>query len=400
MLLKLSKFVYILFIFYIGWFQDVFFVIPRMPLTLGVGMIVILFFHLLSNDNMRVTIPRPLLIWIVFACYTLLTGLLVSTDIMHLVTSWTTYVQTLAMMFYIINVSELEKSNDFFIKSFFIYSLIYMLTMLFWGYTGRGGRLQLSATSNPNGDGLTLFAGVFCTLYLINKDKPIITMLQFGLVGMLVYTIILTGSRKSFIVVLFLIFLWLVLVFKKDWKSISTNRKILVTAIFVISFSLIIKTILPMFYESALYSRIVKRGITIGSEQIRSGMYKEAIDLFVTRPLFGVGFNHYRLLSTYRTYSHSTYAEIISTTGIIGTIIYFSGYFSMVKNLIPMYLNQKGSVKSSRAMQYLILLLSMLILGTGVIHFYGIRDSILFALIISFIQIEKTKHKDLKSKLH
>lgn len=72
----------------------------------------------------------------------------------------------------------------------------------------------------------------------------------------------------------------------------------------------------------------------------------------------------------------------------------------MVKNLIPMYLNQKGSVKSSRAMQYLILLLSMLILGTGVIHFYGIRDSILFALIISFIQIEKTKHKDLKSKLH
>ena len=46
-----------------------------------------------------------------------------------------------------------------------------MITMLLWGYDGPGGRLQLSATSNPNGDGLTLLFGIFCILTLINPKN-------------------------------------------------------------------------------------------------------------------------------------------------------------------------------------------------------------------------------------
>jgi len=35
----------------------------------------------------------------------------------------------------------------------------------------------------------------------------------------------------------------------------------------------------------------------------------------------------------------------------------------------------------------------MLILGTGVIHFYSIRDNIMFSIMISFYYIEKLKLK-------
>lgn len=397
MILKLSKFLYILFIFYIGWFQDVFFIIPRMPLILGASMIVVLLLHKSSKDNMRVIITKPLFLWIIFAFYILFAGFLVASDKTHLINSWLTYVQTLALIFYIVNVSKLEKSNDFFIKSYFVFSIIYMITMLFWGYDGSGGRLYLTQSSNPNGDGLTLLSGVFCTLILLDRTKLVKTLLSFSIVGLFVYTIILTGSRKSFLVVLVLIILWFIIVFKDHWKYITLNKKIIITVTLIVGYFVIAHNVLPMFFESSLYWRMANKGITIGSDQIRSGMYKEAIDLFTNNPIFGVGFNHYRILSIYRTYSHSTYAEIISTTGIVGTIIYFSSYIVIIKNLFSIYFNKKDSFVSNRAMQYIILFLSMLVLGTGVIHFYGIRDNILFALMISFYYVEELKYKEILS---
>lgn len=393
MLLRLSKFLYILFIFYIGWFQKVFFSIPRMPLILGAGMIAILLLHKSSENNLKVLITEPLFIWIIFALYVLFAGLLVASDKGHLVSSWLTYVQTLAMIFYIINVSKIEGNNNFFIKSYLIFSLIYMLTMLFWGYDAPGGRLYLSASSNPNGDGLTLLAGVFCTLILIEGNSLKRILPSLGLVGLFAYTIILTGSRKSFIVVLILIILWFILSFRDNWKGLTLSKKITMLVFLILGGFVVVYYLLPVFYDSTLYWRLTNKGFTIGSDQARSGMYKEALSMFFNNPVFGVGFNHYRILSVYRTYSHSTYAEIISTTGIIGTLIYFSGYLVILKNLVAIYFRKRGSMASDKAVQYLILFLSMLVLGTGVIHFYGIQDSMLFALMISFYYTEKVKDK-------
>ena len=48
---------------------------------------------------------------------------------------------------------------------------------------------------------------------------------------------------------------------------------------------------------------------------------------------------------------------------------------------------------SLKSLQYLILMATMLALGIGVIHFYNITDNIMFALMISFYQVEKNKQR-------
>lgn len=393
MLYKLSKVLFVLFLFYIGWFQDVFFQIPNMPLLLGAGMIIVLLLHKLAvSKTASLVIPKPISIWLIFLFYCLLSGLFVAYDKSHLVSSLLTYFQTIAMMVYIINVSAIEEGNRFFLKTYLIYSIVYMCTMLFWGIESKG-RLALSASSNPNGDGMTLLLGVFCLLYFMDTKKLSRLIITFGLIALFTYTITLTGSRKSFMGLALLLVLWLVLAFKDYWKAYSMNKKILSLIIIGIVFATAIYWFLPVFYESTLFSRLIEGGYTIASDQTRSGMYQEALGFFYKNPFVGVGFNHYRVLSIYRTYSHSTYAEIISTTGLIGTLIYFSAYAVIIQNLFRVYIKAKGTKEAVKSLQYLILMTVILALGIGVIHFYGIRDSMMFALMIAFYYTEKLKLK-------
>jgi len=155
----------------------------------------------------------------------------------------------------------------------------------------------------------------------------------------------------------------------------------------------IIYKLQPFFVNSSLYWRLSERGFLISNDKARSGMYIEALKFFYDNPLFGIGFNHYRLLSIYQSYSHSTYAEILSTTGLIGSIIYFIPYLIIIYNLYSIYKKQKATVASLKSIQFLVLMFVMLVLGTGVIHFYNIRDNIMFALMISFYYIEELKLK-------
>lgn len=396
MFYKLSKVTFVFFLFYIGWFQDVFFIIPRVPLTLGGSMIALLFLHkLCTSKKESFVITKPVTIWLIFSFYVLLSGFFVAFDKILLIDSLLTYIQTLAVVVYLINVSAIEKNNKFFIKTYLIYSIVYMVTMLFWGIERRGGRLHLSTTSNPNGDALTLLAGVFCALYLFNSKKISKFIMTFGLVGVYVYTIVMTGSRKTFLVVCLLIALWIVFVFKKYWRVYSGEKKLISAILLLTATAILIVEFVPLILESTLFRRFIEKGFMISSDPTRSGMYREAYMMFTGNPLFGVGFNQYRLLSVYGTYSHSTYAEIISTTGIFGTVLYFTAYIVIIYNLLTLYKKEKGSDLSIKAQQYLILMISMLVLGIGVIHFYSIRDYIMFALMISFYYNEKTKQKQL-----
>ena len=111
---KLSKFIYILFIFYIGYFQHVFFQVSNMPLALGIGMILFLVLHKVrTSKSVNIFITNPIFIWIFFSFYLLLSGIFVAHNKIRLVNSLITYIQILAMMIYIINISLIEGNNDF-----------------------------------------------------------------------------------------------------------------------------------------------------------------------------------------------------------------------------------------------------------------------------------------------
>jgi O-antigen ligase len=366
-----------------------------MNMILGLSMIIFfVLFSLNTNVKFPFVFTKPITIWLVFGFYSLLSGVFVAFNTVHLANSIFTYFQILAMLIYIVNISIIEKDNSFFLKSYLMFSLIYMFTMLFFGYNGPGNRLYLSEISNPNGDGIILIYGVFCLLMLIDTKKLKRFMLSLILLVFYSYTIIQTGSRKSFIVLGLFVILWFVLVYKDFWKTYSMKNKMISVIIFSLFLFIIIYNFLPVLLESTLYYRLSEGGYTISSSEARSNMYIQALDLFYKNVLFGVGFDQYRIV--YGGYSHSTYAEIISTTGIIGTVLYFSSYLIIIYNLIKLSINHYRPIVSIKSKQYLILMVAILALGLGIIHFYNINDNIMFGLMISFYEVQKRKIKSNK----
>ncbi len=81
---------------------------------------------------------------------------------------------------------------------------------------------------------------------------------------------------------------------------------------------------------------------------------------------------------------YSTYAEVISCNGIIGTILYSIPFSLIICRMITVFLERRGTDVGSQSLMYLALMTVMVSLGLGVIHFYSIADNIMFALMISF----------------
>lgn len=398
MLYKLSKFMYVVFLFYLGIFQYVFFQIPNALFFLGMSMIILLLLNkVMTSTKVTLVVSLPVEVWIAFAFYSLLTGFFVAENKALLVTSLLTYSQTLILMIYVIDVSVYEKTNKFFIKVYAVFSTVYMILMLNIGtYAFASNRLSLSAGSNPNSDGMILLLGVFCILLLINQKKLMTFYFSLIIVGFKIYTIILTGSRKAFILVSLMVALWLVTVFRKQWKLLTNTKKIL--SVLTVGMALVVGMIYlqSFLYDSFLYERLTRDGGT-SILLARSGWADEAIRLFKSSPLVGVGFNHYRVLSVYKTYSHSTFLELIANSGLIGTIMYFIPFFMIGHSLIKLYLRNRMSRTEYVTLQYIILLITWLLLAMGVIIFYGIIDSLALGLIISYYTVEKRKQINIKN---
>ena len=116
----------------------------------------------------------------------------------------------------------------------------------------------------------------------------------------------------------------------------------------------------------------------------REHMLDLAIGYFLENPLVGIGFDQFRVVSVYKAYSHSTYAEILACTGIIGTIIYFSIYISIISKLIKILVIRKNDLSDQRAKLMLVAMVVMIFQGIGVIHYYDLDSTIMFGIMVAF----------------
>ena len=64
--------------------------------------------------------------------------------------------------------------------------------------------------------------------------------------------------------------------------------------------------------------------INEGGDVQRFGMYTRGIELFLENPVAGIGFGQFQEVSGFEEYSHSDYIEVLSSTGIVGFVLYFS----------------------------------------------------------------------------
>ncbi len=151
--------------------------------------------------------------------------------------------------------------------------------------------------------------------------------------------VLLTGARKSFLLVLIGLFVYPIL-FGNNSKKI--DRKLIEIILICI---LIFATFYIILHNDFLYSVIGNRfegffnGVIDGdysesSAVSRSVMKDTAISLIKIHPFKGYGLNTFRTFpGSYGTWSHNNYLELAVSGGLIPTLIYYSFHIFAIRKL-------------------------------------------------------------------
>ena len=117
-----------------------------------------------------------------------------------------------------------------------------------------------------------------------------------------------------------------------------------------------------------------------GSTFTREAMYRRGWELFEQNPLFGVGYNQFRVVSGFGTYSHSTYAEILSSGGIMGAFIYFVPIIAACFSLLKKTFKRRSYIFGVLLALYCV----EIFLGAVNIFMYDFEHILIWAILFMF----------------
>ena len=263
-------------------------------------------------------------------------------------------------------------------------------------------QLKLDITSganlSENDTGAIMAFGCFALLYTWHKrEKPsiLLSALKIASVIVCLTVIFISGSRKSIIAVLIFAALWLLLCFRDYFGHLNFKVVVMVVVVGIISYLAISKWLLPYAGQTALYRRLFGSGIvTEESDDLRLELYKWAFQDFLSHPLFGLGFN--KFVDIHGNYTHSTYAEPLACSGIIG-LLYLFPYFSISKKQLQIISQSaKGSMERIRQKELLIYWCMALFVGVGIPFMYKDAPCIILGTMLAAqeISFDETENSD------
>lgn len=159
---------------------------------------------------------------------------------------------------------------------------------------------------------------------------------------------VLAGTRKA--VFALVIGLTIFFLFNEPKKII---RNILVVII-ILSLLYFAMTEIPFIYNvigyrmETLFS-FLQGGEGAASEETRMRFIERGLEYYHRSPVWGNGINCFKLTSnsSYKTYSHNNYVELLFSTGFVGTIFYYLMYASLLlKNAYGIRRRERNSVIS------------------------------------------------------
>jgi len=161
--------------------------------------------------------------------------------------------------------------------------------------------------------------------------------------------------------------------------------------------------LISWFQETPFYYRIENIIHLVGGDNVqdgsiedRVGMFETGIRLWSQKPLLGWGFDSFRYVSGYGTYSHNNYIEILVNTGIIGFIIYHIFYINNIIICIKKYLINNIEDRKKQLMLSLIGMLLLLLWSFGAVSYTSkitwLWTGFILGVIDSNSFIEKRKY--------
>lgn len=390
-LTKISKFFVSVFILYTFWFKEVY---GNYPLILYGSVIVataLVILDILSGAK-KIKLYSFVTMLFVFGLYSFLSGIWIAKDVAWFYSILTTYLAFAVVCFDVCYISDKTASTEWILNIMLITSSICAIQTIFFGAEYRTEVIvrTMSSTNNPNALGFVMILGIFS---LISRKKYVADKLLVKSVVLLafLYVIILTGSRKTLLSALLIVGLWIYSLLKTE-KGFS-NRKLSIIAVVSIIVVVGVYYGLTKYVSTSSYARLLIIGTGANT---RAELYKDAIEFWKTSPIFGIGFGQYQIWSAYRLYSHSSYAEILSCTGIIGTIVFFGYMLCLLIKLIRKVLKRNEECYYDFFMCFVMFIIE-LILGVGQIYIYDFPHLLILSYLSMspiFIKIEYEKYQN------
>lgn len=376
------KLLVLVFLLYITWIKEIFGNIAILLYGTAILLTAIVVIKCINRRMPLNGMPGILVAFFAFAAYSFVTGLFTAKSISLLISSLVTFTAFSVVCFDIWVISEEEGSIDWVLRILEICAVVCAAQVIFRGEDYRNGILvrSMTSTTNPNVLGQVMLCGLVSVVATELRDLRKRFFPRMVLVLVFSYAIILSGSRKSFLAAVLLIALW-VGAFLKTADRQSTAKDLKIAAILLAGAIVVIVFLCRYMPSTAIFARMQSM-FRLRADQARIQMYKEAAAFWKTSPIFGIGFNQFRLRSVYGTYSHSSYAEILACGGIVGVLIFFLPFVRAGRKLLQFRRLKNADRETKYTWLMCITVLAMeLFLGLGQIFVYDMPHLLLLTLV-------------------
>ncbi len=379
---KISKLLLFILIIYEGWYLEKF---NPIPYFLQILTILFIFFAALYALKKRISILNSISVtWILFLISCLI-GLFFSKGRAYGFSSLFTFFSFLIVVIFSELFIKENKSSSWLSISIITIAILTGICVLFSPFSYQNGLYfvtTMSSRNNPNGLGFTMALGSFFLL-ISNKNIRLINFLFRLLISLIFFYITInSGSRSGLIcnavVIVLSLFNQLSLLSR---KSASNNiKKMVIILTMIIGVIILGKTVLKTSSGNSGLFRLMDL-FNLDFFSGRTNLYVDAWNFFISNPFFGIGYDCFAVIAPYGYYTHSTYMELLSCTGIIGFLLFMFPFFKGVFRSIKIIKIDKG--------KKIILLIFFFINGFFTIWFYNLIYLIILYSIFKELSFKK-----------
>jgi O-antigen ligase len=255
-----------------------------------------------------------------------------------------------------------------------------------------------SSYGGPNSLGMTLVSTFPLIYYHVRKELPrYIVFLLYASMGLLLWNIILTGSRTAMMGMLFFFALLM-------WQSQHRFRNLLVSALVLTS----IWMIMPQQYRDRFESTTeVSADEDTGTGAAESASARiEGVEIglkmVADRPLFGYGINNWGFASGsfYNPHwwggAHTLIGQILGEIGLVGTIsfiVWLWALFRTISRIRKYYRHRDDQFMSNLALALKSMLVLLLLLGLGGHNLFRYSWFLISAITVAQLKVMEQDEK-------
>ena len=277
-----------------------------------------------------------------------------------------------------------DKSIDFAGKVLILWALSYAAMILFFGVSfGSGGqKASIAEDFNSNSISRIMVFAIGYKLYRFTKEKRSLpqSVLSIVEIVLFLYIVTVTVSKMAIICSLLLIVLWLLFCSVRADRSSILKKTVILLAVAAAA-GLLFSFFKSHFSNQYAYLLLRMSGLTGGGSSIRRlSLIREGLAVFSEHPLFGVGLAQFSFYSVFSAYSHCSYTEILSCTGTVGALLFFSPMVLLFINLIGIAKTSDG-IQRKQALSVLFMYMMLVIVMIVQIIIYSQYLMFLLAMI-------------------